>query len=61
MMWLLQCYYNVVTSVDLKYGRIKISAKQQQNKFLAENERNKRTAEMIIVNMSSGDRTALTL
>ena len=54
MMSLLQYSNNVVTYVDLKYIRIKISTKQQQNKKLENNEREKRTAETLIANTPSG-------
>ena len=61
MMSLLQCSDNVVTSVDLKYGCIAISAEQQWKWRLEDNERNKRMAETLIVNTPPGDLTALTL
>ena len=61
MLFMLQFSDDVFTSVDLKYGSIVIRAKQPWNWRLAENEQNKITAEMLTVNIQSGDQTAPTL
>ena len=61
MVLLMQCYDNFSTSVNLNYGFTGIRANQKLNWKLEENKQNKITAEMLIVSIQSGGRTATTL